>query len=54
MNRKKNRCDLVEFDGADHSFFNFNVSKTRYDLSMAAADRFLSDLGYFEFEPDFD
>lgn len=45
MRRKKNHCDLIEFEGADHSFFNFNVSKTRYDLSMATADRFLSDIG---------
>jgi len=46
MKRKKNNCELLEFDGADHSFFNFNVSKNRFDLSLAAADKFLTSLGF--------
>lgn len=48
MQRKQNECDLVEFEGADHSFFNFNVSRTRYDLAMATADKFLSDHGFID------
>lgn len=40
-----NRCELVDFERADHSFFNFNVSHDRFEAIIGAADRFLVDLG---------
>ncbi len=40
-----NFCELVDFVRADHSFFNFNVSHKNFELTVAAADRFLVDRG---------
>ncbi len=45
---RRNKVELVDFDNADHSFFNFNVSGLHYDLTLKAADRFLTDLGLLE------
>jgi acetyl esterase len=45
MRRKGNRCDLIDFLGAEHSFFNFNVSQHHFELTLQNADRFLVDLG---------
>ena len=36
-----NDCELVDFVGQDHSFFNFNVSQKNFELTIGAADRFL-------------
>lgn len=41
-----NSCELVDFEKADHSFFNFNVSHSNFERSILAADRFLVDLGF--------
>lgn len=41
-----NRCELVDFEKADHSFFNFNVSHRNFELTIRAADRFLVDRGF--------
>jgi acetyl esterase len=38
---RRNFCELVDFDRADHSFFNFNVSHLHFELTLEAADRFL-------------
>ncbi len=43
-----NSCELVEFEKADHSFFNFNVSHRNFELTTNAADQFLVDLGFLE------
>lgn len=40
-----NKCELLDFERADHSFFNFNVSHSNFDLTIRAADRFLVELG---------
>ena len=40
-----NTCELVDFERADHSFFNFNVSHKNFELTTNAADRFLVDQG---------
>lgn len=45
MRWRRNKIELVDFENAEHSFFNFNVSDLHYELSVAAADRFLVDLG---------
>jgi len=36
------RCDLVGYEGQPHGFFN----KAKYDETLAAADAFLTSLGY--------
>ena len=41
----RNTCQLVDFERADHSFFNFNVSHKNFELTIHAADRFLVDHG---------
>lgn len=41
-----NSCQLIDFEKADHSFFNFNVSHRNFELTIGAADRFLVDLGF--------
>ncbi len=45
MRWRGNSCELVHFERADHSFFNFNVSNKNFELSIGAADRFLVDRG---------
>jgi acetyl esterase/lipase len=48
MKWRGNRVELVEFENAEHSFFNFNVSELHYELTLKAADHFLVDLGLLE------
>lgn len=45
MKWRRNRIELLDFQNADHSFFNFNVSELHYELTVKAADRFVVDLG---------
>ncbi|MGK0187620.1 MAG: acetyl esterase [Verrucomicrobiales bacterium] len=54
MRRKKNACELVEFGGASHSFFNFNVNDENYYATVDSADSFLVELGFIEPRNDFD
>lgn len=49
--RKRNRCELVEFENAGHTFFNFNSDGVNYELTLRAADRFLVDLGIIPPDP---
>ena len=51
MQRKRNVCEFVDFEGADHPFFNFNVSQNYFDLTIGAADRFLTDNGLLPAKP---
>lgn len=51
MRWRRNKIELLDFENAEHSFFNFNVSDLHYELSVAAADRFLVDLGILEPAP---
>ena len=41
MRWRGNSCELIDFEKAEHSFFNFNVSHKNFELTVAAADRFL-------------
>lgn len=43
-----NKCELIDFEQADHSFFNFNVSHRNFEATISAADRFLVDRGILE------
>jgi acetyl esterase/lipase len=45
MKWRGNRCQLIDFNGAEHSFFNFNVSHAHFEMAIAAADRFLIECG---------
>ena len=45
MKWRRNNCRLLDFNGAEHSFFNFNVSHANFELTINAADAFLVELG---------
>ena len=45
MRWRGNSCELIHFERADHSFFNFNVSHKNFELTISAADSFLVDRG---------
>lgn len=49
--KRKNRCELIDFERADHSFFNYNVNELNYRLTLRAADNFLLELGYLKPDP---
>jgi acetyl esterase len=40
-----NTCELIRFERADHSFFNFNVSHKNFEQTLHLADQFLVDRG---------
>ena len=44
--RKGNKCELIDFEGAGHTFFNYNTNEQLYNLSLNALDRFLVDLNF--------
>ncbi|MFV1995051.1 MAG: alpha/beta hydrolase [Verrucomicrobiales bacterium] len=48
MKRRKRPCRLVEYDGVDHSFFNFNVDSRLFEATIDAADAFLVEEGFLE------
>ena len=52
MKWKNNRVDLIEFDGADHRFFNFTTSHIFHDLSIKAIEQFLTDLSLYEVQEE--
>lgn len=55
MQRKGNLCDLLPFEGRQHSFFNLNVDPAAYDHCNAVVDKFLVHLNYLpEAAPDED
>lgn len=54
MRRKRNTCELVDFERAEHPFFNFNVSELHFELTLAAADRFLVEQQVLAAAPDVD
>jgi len=48
---RRNTCELVEFPRAEHSFFNFNVNQRGFELTLAAACRFLTAHGLLDPPP---
>lgn len=49
--KKKNSCDLMEFEGAGHTFFNYNSHQQNYEVTLRSADCFLVALGILEPDP---
>ena len=49
---RRNLCRLIEFEGAGHGFFNFNVSFERYEATLLAIDEFLVSLNLIQPDPD--
>ena len=48
LKRKKNQCELIDFEAANHSFFNFNVSAKHFEITLNSMDAFVTNLGYIE------
>ncbi|MBK1791238.1 alpha/beta hydrolase [Persicirhabdus sediminis] len=46
MKSKRNICDLIEFENATHSFFNFNVNQQHFEQCLNCMDLFLVQLGF--------
>lgn len=55
MRWRGNSCVVVDFERADHSFFNFNVSHKNFERTISTADQFLVDHGQLAppEDPDF-
>jgi acetyl esterase/lipase len=49
--KKKNECELMEFQTGGHTFFNYNSHQHNYEVTLRAADHFLVDLGLLEPDP---
>ena len=47
-----NTCTLLDFNGAEHSFFNFNVSHSNFEMTISAADAFLVEQGLISASPE--
>jgi dienelactone hydrolase len=41
MRFKGNKVEVVEYEAADHRFFNFNCNATHHDLTLRAMETFL-------------
>lgn len=52
MKWRGNRCKLLDFTKAEHSFFNFNVSHRNFEMTINAADHFLVEQAILEAAPD--
>lgn len=48
MSRKKNKCEFIDFEAANHSFFNFNVSAKHFEITLNAMDAFAVGLNCIE------
>ncbi|MDP4624993.1 MAG: alpha/beta hydrolase [Akkermansiaceae bacterium] len=48
MKWRRNNCRLLDFTGAEHSFFNFNVSHSNFEMTISGADNFLVELGILQ------
>ncbi len=46
MRWKRNRCEVVEYEAADHRFFNFNMNQVLHDVAIKDMEIFLRQLGF--------
>jgi len=49
--RKKNQCELMEFESAGHTFFNYNSHEQNYEVTLRRADYYLVELGILAPDP---
>ena len=49
--KKKNHCELMDFQSGGHTFFNYNSHQKNYEITLRAADYFLIELGLLEPDP---
>ena len=48
LKRKKNKCEFIDFEAVNHSFFNFNVSAKHFEITLNSMDAFLTGLDCLE------
>lgn len=41
MRWKGNKCEVIDYEGADHRFFNFNLNARCHDITLQAMEAFL-------------
>lgn len=51
---RRNKVQLLDFIGAEHSFFNFNVHHGNFEMTVRAADHFLVEKGVIAPAPEED
>lgn len=51
MQNAGNRCELVEYAGKGHGFFNLHRDEKSYRDTLREADKFLISLGYLQGQP---
>ncbi|MDE0826399.1 MAG: alpha/beta hydrolase [Akkermansiaceae bacterium] len=49
--KKKNRCELIDFQSGGHTFFNYNSHQQNFAITLRAADAFLVEAGLLEPDP---
>ena len=49
--KRRNKCELMEFKNAGHTFFNYNSDERNYEITLRYSDQFLVDLGILEPDP---
>ena len=49
--RKKNVCEFMPFEGAGHTFFNYNSHQRNFEITTRAADFFLVETGLLAPDP---
>lgn len=52
MKWRRNKAELLDFTGAEHSFFNFNVHHGNFEMTIRAADHFMVENGILAAEPE--
>ncbi|MEM9080843.1 MAG: alpha/beta hydrolase, partial [Verrucomicrobiota bacterium] len=50
-NKKGNTCELIDYEGVGHTFYNYNTNRELYELSLRALDHFLVDQNILEPSP---
>lgn len=51
MKAAGNRCELIPYEGRQHSFFNLNKSRSDFIATLNETDKFLASLGYLKGPP---
>ena len=49
--KRRNHCELMEFTGQGHTFFNYNTGDQNYEITLRAVDHFLVTQGLMEADP---
>ena len=49
--KRRNTCELMEFENAGHTFFNYNSDEKNYEITLRSSDQFLVNLGILEPDP---